>query len=140
MQSPDEPAEQPARSDATLLPLSAAADDEMRRTRLHGINQLMLAILEDAMRTYLGPPTRAQAEAALWIGETSDRGVFSFQVVCETLGLQPDAVRAAMQRRRRDLGPTPLFDRLARSRPNGRRHAGLGIAAPAGRVDHDDAA
>jgi hypothetical protein len=86
-----------------------------------GVKALMLAILEDALRAYMGPVPSSHEEAAMWIGDARDRGVFSFAVVCETLGLEPGAVRAAL--RRMPIGPP-------RSRPNARRYAGLGIARP----------
>lgn len=65
--------------------------------RLAGMKALMLAILEDAIRAYLGPVPRPQEEAAQWMADTASRWVFSFPVVCDTLGLQPSAVRTAVQ-------------------------------------------
>jgi hypothetical protein len=58
--------------------------------------------------------------------------VFSFSVVCDTLGLEAAAVRVAVRRMRiRDVGHL-----LARARgcPNSRRQAGLRMraSAPAG--------
>jgi len=52
-----------------------------------GVKALMLAILEDAIRAYLGEVPRCREEAALWIADSRSRWVFSFPVVCETLGL-----------------------------------------------------
>ena len=49
----------------------------------------MQAILEDAIRAYLGPTPHSHAEAAFWIADSRGRWVFSFPVVCETLGLEP---------------------------------------------------
>src|SRR5262249_44137055 len=89
----------------------------------------MLAILEDAIRAYLGPVPRSQEEAALWIADSRSRWVFSFPVVCETLGLEPSAVRTAVRRMHDRYAMAPPL-RLDRSRPNSRRHAGLGIAIP----------
>ena len=85
-----------------------------------GIKALMLAILEDAMRAYLGGGVREREEAALWMANGRSQWVFSFPVVCETLGLEPAAVRAAVIRMRRR---GPLLVSHTRSRPNSRRHA-----------------
>jgi len=91
-----------------------------------GVRRLMLAMLEDAIRAYLGPSPEGQVDADLWITTSRKRWVFSFTTVCETLGLEPTSVRAALRRIRarqspRAFGPT-------RSRPNGRRRAGLRAA------------
>lgn len=61
-----------------------------------GVKALMLAILEDAIRVYLGPVPQRQKEAAQWIADARAHWVFSFSVVCETLGLDPGAMRAAV--------------------------------------------
>ena|SRR5215468_1658935 len=94
-----------------------------------GVKALMLAILEDAIRAYLSEVPRCREEAALWIADSRSRWVFSFPVVCETLGLEPNAVRSAV---RRMHGGYPLARpiNIGRSRPNARRQAGLGIAIP----------
>lgn len=88
-----------------------------------GIRRLMLAMLEDGIRAYLGPSPEGQLDAELWITTSRARWVFSFATVCETLGLEPTSVRAALRRMRaRQMSHT--FG-SSRSRPNGRRRAGL---------------
>jgi hypothetical protein len=64
-----------------------------------GVHALMWAVLEDGLRSYLGPPGRIQAEAECWVHDQREWAPFSFTVVCETLGLAPTAVRAALRRR-----------------------------------------
>jgi hypothetical protein len=86
-----------------------------------GTKALMLAVLEDAIRNYLSPAPRARAEAEGWVTSRQRRSVFSFIVVCETLGLEPKAVRPAL-RNLRAQQITP--DHIPRSRPNARRGTG----------------
>jgi len=91
-----------------------------------GVKALMLALLEDAIRAYLGPVDRNREEAALWMADSRRRWVFAFPVVCETLGLEPSAVRAAV---RRLHARSPRVLAASRSRPNARRNAGVRMAA-----------
>jgi hypothetical protein len=77
----------------------------------------MLAVLEDAIRAFLSKEKLAREEAESWIFGPHPRSVFSFAVVCETLGLEPKAVRVAM-RRMIDREVTAAM--LPRSRPNAR--------------------
>jgi hypothetical protein len=90
-----------------------------------GIRALMLALLDDAVRAYLGPVPRVRQEAEHWVHHSGRRHVFAFEPVCETLGLEPEAVRAALRSMQRDdrARMEPLISH--RLRPNGRRHAGL---------------
>lgn len=74
----------------------------------------MLAILQDAVRRYCGPSGRLQSDAEYWL-IAKNRSVFSFMSVCETLGLDPDAVRVRLaQVRQSAMRPTAL----RRVRPN----------------------
>ncbi len=99
---------------------------EPRSAPCIGIKALMLAMLEDAMRAYLGPEDRERDEAALWMASGRSHWVFSFGVVCETLGLEPSAVRAAVVRMRHNgRGGASR----TRSRPNSRRQrTGVSVA------------
>jgi hypothetical protein len=65
---------------------------------------LMLAVLEDGIDCFQGyffKPSRTNQklflEAEEWISSNDD-GVFSFNNVCETLGLDPDALRKGLRR------------------------------------------
>ena len=90
---------------------------ESRCEPYSGPKALMLAILEDAIRTFLSKEARAREEAESWIFGRHPPSVFSFTVVCETLGLEPKAVRLAMRRlEEREVAGTLL----PRSRPNAR--------------------
>jgi hypothetical protein len=87
-----------------------------------GVKLLMLAVLEDGIRSYLGSEVRARTEAECWVESPAGGSPFAFRVVCESLGLEPSAVRAALRR----LRTKKLRSRrgLRRTRPNVRRRAG----------------
>jgi hypothetical protein len=105
-----------------LASLIGIGGGESRSAPYTGTKALMLAVLEDAIRSYLSSETRARSEAEGWVTSRQRRSVFSFIVVCETLGLEPKAVRAAL-RRLRVQQVTP--DHIPRSRPNARRRTRL---------------
>lgn len=102
-----------------------------------GVRALMLAMLEDAIRAYLGPAGPDRDEAAQWITDLRGRWVFSFSVVCESLGLEPTAVRVAVGRMDARPGARPAVA-SGRSRPNGRRHGGLRRLRPAAHLAHSN--
>ena len=87
-----------------LLGLTGLAGGEPRTQEFAGIKGLMVAMLEDGIRMYLRGNVQLRTEAEAWIFSSQRRQPFSFWVVCETLGLEPRAVRAATQRLR-NLGP-----------------------------------
>jgi hypothetical protein len=66
-----------------------------------GTKALMLAVLEDGIRCYLGNKKRLQREAEMWM-YCSRRLVFSFAVLCETFGLDPNATRRALRTLRKE--------------------------------------
>lgn len=66
-----------------------------------GTKALMLAVLEDGIRCYLSNKKKLQREAELWM-YCSRRLVFSFTVLCETFGLDPNATRAALRHMRKE--------------------------------------
>lgn len=105
--------------DLDLLDLMTLSGGEPRGGAYTGTKALMVAVLEDGIRSYLSPVARVRAEAECWIGARRHRSPFSFGVVCETLGLQPDAVRAALRRlRAHRVSPRRA---VKRTRPNVRR-------------------
>jgi hypothetical protein len=114
-------------NDSEMDALVGAGGGVRRAAPSLGIRALMLAILEDAIRAYLGPLTGSQREASFWIADGRQRWVFSFPVVCETLGLEPDAVRGALRRMHARSATALQPPRLVgRSRPNVRRRDGCG--------------
>lgn len=109
-------------SSEELASLVGIGGGESRSAPYTGTKALMLAVLEDAIRSYLSHETRARAEAEGWVLSRQRRSVFSFVVVCETLGLEPKAVRAGLGRlRAQQMRP----GQIPRTRPNARRRTGL---------------
>jgi hypothetical protein len=91
---------------------------EPRMGEFTGTKALMLAVLEDGIRTYCGPIGRARTEAEAWV-YSNRRWPFGFTVVCEALNLEPEAVRSALRR----LPAETLQGRsMRRLRGNARRH------------------
>ncbi len=96
------------------------AGGESRGTEFTGTKALMLAVLEDGIRSYLSPVARIRSEAEYWVRAKKQRSPFSFTVVCETLGLEAQAVREALDRmRKKNVRPR---EAIRRSRPNVRRN------------------
>lgn len=89
---------------------------EARGTDYTGTKALMLAILEDGVRAYLGNASRLRAEAELWVGDPQSRWIFSFGIICETLGLEPDSVRAVLGRWRAEQASPDLLREARRDR------------------------
>jgi len=86
-----------------------------------GVKALMLAVLEEAMRNFLGRNGAWHDDAAFWMGTTRRESPFAFRTVCETLGLEPSAVRRALYRlRERNVSAREAGGRL---RPNVSRKA-----------------
>jgi hypothetical protein len=84
-----------------------------------GIKALMLAVLDNGIASYLSSTPRLRAEAEHWITAPGRGSPFAFPVLCETLRLEPDAVRAAL-RRLRDGASGPIRS-IGRRRQNVRR-------------------
>ncbi len=85
-----------------------------------GIKILMQAVLEEAIRQYLGTHPRLRAEAEQWMVSARRTTPFAFSVVCETLGLAPSAVRVALRRLRENRLTARSF---RRTRPHAGRRA-----------------
>jgi hypothetical protein len=86
----------------TILPSQLLEPTTWRR-RLAGEHRLMLAILDDAVETYYKTSERHPLfrEAREWIDGTDRSWLFSFESICEALGLEPDCVRRGLRARRR---------------------------------------
>ncbi len=84
--------------DLHLLLPHPVTGGEPRTGQLTGTKALMLAVLEDGIRSYLGSSRVIAHEAEFWIHSHRRHSPFSFVVVCEMLGLDPDAVRKTLRR------------------------------------------
>jgi hypothetical protein len=84
--------------DLNMLLLQPVTGGEPRSGQLTGTRALMLAVLEDGIRSYLGGSRVIAHEAEFWIYSHRRHSPFSFVVVCEMLGLDADAVRKTLRR------------------------------------------
>jgi hypothetical protein len=109
-----------------LLAMTPLCGGEARGGQPTGIKALMLAVLEDGIRSFLSPVPQVRMEAEFWILSPRRRSPFAFNVVCETLGLDPTAARAAILRLRERDGVSRRP--LRRSRPNVHRRGRLAAA------------
>ena len=106
-----------------LLALTPVCGGEARVGQPTGIKALMLAVLEDGIRSLLSPMAQIRMEAEFWITSPRRQSPFAFNVVCETLGLDPNAARDAILRlRHQGRGARRP---MRRSRPNVHRRGRL---------------
>jgi hypothetical protein len=61
-----------------------------------GVRTLMLAVLEEALQSLRASDSLVRTEAEQWMMSGEQRYVFSFAVICETLNLEPSAVRRSI--------------------------------------------
>ena len=87
-------------NDLNLPQWQPVTGGEPRAGQLTGTKALMLAVLEDGIRSYLSVSAVLANEAEFWICSQRRQSPFSFVVVCEMLGLDPDAVRKTLKRMR----------------------------------------
>ncbi len=102
--------------DVDLVRSASLAGGEPRNGQLTGTKALMLAVLEDGIRSYLSGSRSVAQEAEFWVHSEKRRSPFSFIVVCEMLGLDTGAVRLALKRLRERR--VPARKALPRARPN----------------------
>jgi len=98
-----------------LFSVGSLAGGDPPRIEYVGTKALMLAVLEEGIRNYCGQQGRVRLEAEAWV-RSNRRSAFSFTVICEMLGFEPEAVRGALPRLQRHSK-----QQLRRVRPNARR-------------------
>jgi hypothetical protein len=116
--TPDSPAHAEHRFDGAALPFvlaemvgSAPCD--------RGVKNLMIAVMEDAIRCFLSKNDEDRRDAEDWM-TSEDRGyVFDFRTLCDVLDLDGRAVFEALRRFREVSGFVPA--RKIRTRGNNRR-------------------
>lgn len=88
----------------TLLPVQYF-ENFRRKTLLEPEKRLMLAVLEDAVACFqdnlVAPSVKNQRlfqDTEAWITEADGDWVFSFESVCESLGINPEYVRRGLLR------------------------------------------
>jgi len=97
-----------------LISTGTLGGGEPRTSNDTGTKALMLAVLEDGIRSYCQRAGRLRIEAETWV-RSGQRAPFSFIMICEALSLDPDAVRQALAGLQAQSIPR-------RVRRNGRRH------------------
>ena len=97
----------------TLLP-DQYLDTFRRKLHLEPEKKLMLAILEDAVACFqkylFARDSKGKTQfrdTEDWVFQGTDMGIFSFDIVCETLGLEPSYLRRglALWRKQRQAQP-----------------------------------
>lgn len=108
-----------------LRGVRSVAGGEPRTGQLTGTKALMLAVLEDGIRSYLGGSRVIAQDAEYWIHSPRGRSPFSFIVICEILGLNPEAVRQTLrQMKLQNVSPRKAIPRARHNvRIPGRVHA-----------------
>lgn len=86
----------------TLLP-EQYLDTFRRKLHLEPEKKLMLAVLEDAIACYqkyvLARDSKGKSlfhEAEAWVQDKGGEGIFTFNSICESLGLNPDYLRRGL--------------------------------------------
>jgi len=99
-----------------LLSSSSIGGGDPNRTPITGTRALMLAVLEDAIRCFLDGGRRVSDEAERWIKANWRSSPFSFVIICETLRLDPQAVRCMLDKMK--AARVSSRDALPRARNN----------------------
>jgi hypothetical protein len=99
-------------------------DSRKDDSNIRPVKKLMMAILEDALRCFQnncdakgGPRKRLFQEAEQWLCGEGGEGPFSFEMVCETLGIEPSFLRNGLKEWRRQQLDGNSARRLARRSP-----------------------
>jgi len=99
-------------------------DERRDDSAIRPIKRLMLAILEDALRCLHkhadarnGARRRVYREAEQWLCSESENALFSFTVVCETLGIEPEYLRSGLRQWRKTKPRGESGQRVGRRSP-----------------------
>ena len=124
-----------------VLPEQFFRGDRGRNSVVNAERALMLAVLEDGIRCFQehlqsprSDPRRLAKEAEQWIQVIDYDWLFSFVNVCETLGINPSALRSALLAwkarrladREHDGAPTPTSKKVYRLHLRTKRTSGIG--------------
>jgi hypothetical protein len=111
----------------TLLP-EQYLDTYRRKLHLEPEKKLMLAILEDGIACFqkylFARDSKGKAlfrEAEVWVEEKGGEAVFSFDAVCESLGLDPNYLRRGLRAWKARALAQHSQDRVVRLMPEPKR-------------------
>jgi hypothetical protein len=97
----------------------------MRKDSLEPEQRLMLAVLEDAIWTYIRYPAkrdRFSSEVDDWFWEKNSDRLFSFENICDVLNLSPQRIRQALVRHKTKQPPEKLQMVLSEKLKTMKRH------------------
>ena len=92
---------------AQILSSGSLSGGEPRTGHYTGTKALMMAVLVEGIRDCCSRPGRLRDDAEQWV-RSNRRSAFSFSVICEVLGLEPNAVRRALPRLQKQSTPRRL--------------------------------
>ena len=96
-----------------VLRLDHITGGESRTGQLTGTKALMLAVFDDGIRCYLSGRKLVATEAEVWLNSGRRYSPFAFVVLCETFGLNPEAVRSTVkQMKRENRSPGEILPRV----------------------------
>ena len=119
----------------SLLP-DQFLDTFRRKLHLEPEKKLMLAILEDAVACFqkyvVARDSKGKAQfrdTDEWVFKGGDSGIFSFDLVCETLGLEPNYLRRGLaQWKKQRLAQSAPAQVIALRRPRGKPRRGMALS------------
>ncbi len=105
--------EVPGPGSALRLKHNEGTDTCVGSANTAGIRALMLAVFEDGLRSFLSRSRLLAAEAEYWVFSPSRQSPFSFLVLCDVFGLDPEALRRKLSMlRTQGLSPRDLIPRV----------------------------
>ena len=119
---PDSPARPEHQFDGAALPYILAESGGAASCD-RGVKNLMIAVLEDGIRCFLGKREEDRLEAEEWMTSEDEGFVFDFKTLCVTLDLDPIAVHESLVALRERQGYVPA--RQIRTRTNHRRRGAI---------------
>jgi hypothetical protein len=109
------------------VPTGEQYDQIGRRNARSGAHLLMLAVLEEGVRSYLSSNAVVRAEAEAWVASNTRKWPFAFAAICDALGFDVDAARLGLERLRERLSGK----RMRRIRRNVRHISRITVRRPA---------
>jgi hypothetical protein len=113
--------------DLPMVPLDQRSAAQLLGVSSPGIQALALAVLEEGIRDFLHAAGRVRIEVDAWVSTRGGESPFSFDAVCDTLGLAPEAVRTTLMSMRSGQGMSPR--RRPRVRPNAQRRTPVSLSS-----------
>jgi len=111
-----------------MRPVNETSAGEAFGALAPGVRALAVAVLAEGIEDYLEGSGPTWAEVEKWVHTPGMRSPFAFDVLCEALGFEPDAVRSTLKTLRAERSSTP--GRAKRMRPQGGRTKRSRLRAP----------